>query len=123
MRVDLKNTFWNGKHGEVLDKLSALIPRSGKVPNPRKNQALEDWRKLQNMYYDVYNNGGCNWASKGAYAIRTLPTRYLKVAYPWSKDDVCGRYGDYLMQYQVDNLERLADAIFKAACEEQGISI
>ena len=125
MRVDLTGTFWNGKkHEKAFDALSALVPSVGKVPNPRKNQALEDWRRLQNLYYDVYNNGGCNWASRCAYAIRTLPKRYLDdVKYPWGKDDVCGCYGDSLMQYQVDNLEKLADAVFKAACKEQGIAL
>jgi hypothetical protein len=31
----------------------------GEVRNPNL-PALEEFRKLQNLYYDVYNNGGCN---------------------------------------------------------------
>jgi hypothetical protein len=117
-----ENTFWAGKEGDKVSALQKLIPMQGKVPNGRTtNRALEDWRMLQNMYYDIYNNGGCNWESKGAYAIRQLSKKYIKPMYPWGKENVCGCYGDRLMQYQIDNLERLADAVFQAACAEQGI--
>jgi hypothetical protein len=58
--------YWNhtGKYESVKDKVAALVPISGEVENPRKNKALEKYRKAANCYYDLYNNGLCNRASE-----------------------------------------------------------
>ena len=55
-------SYWNetGKNQYLADQLLTLIPVSGSVPNPRKNKKLEKFRKAQNCYYDLYNNGLMN---------------------------------------------------------------
>ena len=54
-----KDTYWNnnGIHEELVDRLKVLVPASGAVMHPRKNKALEKFRKATNCYYDLYNNG------------------------------------------------------------------
>jgi hypothetical protein len=54
--------LWNGYLEEQVDEVGAFIPSQGKVEDPNLPK-LEEFRKLQNVYYDVYNNGGCNCVS------------------------------------------------------------
>lgn len=55
-------SFWNGNSDmqDVVDKLAELVPAAGKVESPRKNAALERFRRATNCYYDLYNNGLIN---------------------------------------------------------------
>ncbi len=57
-------TYWsnNGKHQNLVNALQALIPTEGPVEKQHKNGKLETFRKAQNCYYDLYNNGLCNRA-------------------------------------------------------------
>ena len=56
------STYWagKGKHQEAAMQLSALLPSEGSVVLPKKNKALELYRRASNCYYDLYNNGLCN---------------------------------------------------------------
>ena len=58
----LKQSFWSGNSDlqEVADLLAERIPQCGPVENPRKNRALERFRRASNCYYDLFNNGLCN---------------------------------------------------------------
>lgn len=60
--MNTENTYWNsnGKYQPHADALQTLIPAEGSCPDPRKNKALERFRKAVNCYYDLYNNGLCN---------------------------------------------------------------
>lgn len=51
----MNNTYWNnnGKHNELLEQLSELIPYRGSCDCPK----LEKLRITINAYYDYYNNG------------------------------------------------------------------
>ncbi|MCA1800537.1 MAG: hypothetical protein LC650_04520 [Actinobacteria bacterium] len=51
--------YWNndGLYEEAAKALMTLIPGQGAVNEPRKNKALEKFRKASNCYYDLYNNG------------------------------------------------------------------
>lgn len=54
-----ENTYWNkkGKHQAEWDKLySDLVPNQG-YASTEQGELL---RTLSNVYYDIYNNGGCN---------------------------------------------------------------
>lgn len=55
-------SFWNNDSDmqDLADELSSLVPAMGPVPDPRKNKALERFRRASNCYYDLYNNGLCN---------------------------------------------------------------
>jgi hypothetical protein len=57
--TDNDKCLWNGYLEEKVDEVTEFIPVMGEVRNPNL-PALEEFRKLQNLYYDVYNNGGCN---------------------------------------------------------------
>ena len=52
-------SFWNNDSDmqDLADELSSLVPAMGPVPDPRKNKALERFRRASNCYYDLYNNG------------------------------------------------------------------
>jgi len=51
-------TYWEdkGKYQDLRDNISRFIPHTGKCNHPE----LELYRLAANVYYDVYNNGGCN---------------------------------------------------------------
>ena len=51
--------YWNiqGQHQDLYDKYwDALVPDSGEA-DTQEGEAL---RAIGRIYYDVYNNGGCN---------------------------------------------------------------
>lgn len=52
------HSYWadNGRYQRVYDKLSAMIPEYGESDKAH----IEALRCITNIYYDVYNNGGCN---------------------------------------------------------------
>lgn len=59
----MKNTYWarKGRHQKASDILSALIPSKGPVEGPF-GEAIEVYRCMAKLYYDVYNNGGGNFS-------------------------------------------------------------
>lgn len=63
----LDNTYWNAKglYQEQANKLGELIPLQGECEHYRTtNKALDKFRRAQNCYYDLYNNGLCNRADE-----------------------------------------------------------
>lgn len=104
-----KPTYWGnkGKHQAAYEKLHALIPRSGPLPEARSSQrALEKLRVASNCYYDLFNNGLCNRAAE----FRR----------------VFGFGGTYIVESRfqdVDRLEEAMDRIILAAAKEQGIEV
>lgn len=58
---DYSKTYWSGKgtYQVLADKISELIPAEGHCPP--NVPALESYRLAANLYYDLYNNGGCNY--------------------------------------------------------------
>ena len=114
--MDLSNTYW-GSNGlftqDTVDKLSKLVPRHGKVINPRKNRKLEKFRKAQNCYHDLYNNCLCNRAREFREVFGIASSKYMwKRPRGWSKD-----FGEELR----DLTDKAMDAIILEACDEQGI--
>lgn len=55
---DNDECLWAGHREDDIAKVTEAIPASGECRNDQP--ALERFRKLQNFYYDVYNNGGGN---------------------------------------------------------------
>ena len=49
--------YWNkkGKFQELYDEISFLVPPQGTAPT----EIGEKLRIVGNIYYDIYNNGGC----------------------------------------------------------------
>lgn len=56
--------YWNGdgNYQTLAEQLQKLVPGVGRVQNPEQNPALEKFRLYANAYYDIFNNGGCNYA-------------------------------------------------------------
>lgn len=56
----MENTYWNenGKHQKEVEKLNKLLPSNGMT----KNMYMNLFITVSNVYYDVYNNDGCNLA-------------------------------------------------------------
>ena len=111
----MSNTYWNhsGKFESAANVLSNMIPAMGEVPNPRKNKALEKFRKASNCYYDLYNNGLFNRAQEFARIFKIPSSRYRRGR--WD-----GR-GFYEEMYTL--VESAMDDIVQRAAIEQGISL
>jgi len=90
-------TFWAGKMGDLVAVLDKDIPHDGKVTD-KKRPMLEEWRKLQNAYYRVYNDGDAFYSK-----LRHMATRMGMKSF----------YGSY------EALEELADAVFQKAIKEK----
>jgi hypothetical protein len=66
-------TYWNeqGTHQAIAEALQGLIPAIGEVPDGKTtNKHLERFRRAQNCYYDLYNNGLCNRAREFSTLFR-----------------------------------------------------
>lgn len=61
-RKILETSYWNntGTHQKKLDILNEVLPVSGLTSQP----IYDFFITVQNLYYDYYNNGLCNWESK-----------------------------------------------------------
>ena len=118
--LKLKSSFWLGRKPagvlEAREKLWALVPDEGEVANPEENPALEKFRMVSNIYYDVYNNGGCNWKN---YEAELRHVSGGKIEWPDLIDvEECDSNYEQLVL-----LEKLVDRLFRAACKEQGIPL
>ena len=58
----MENTYWNhnGRYQVLADQLQERVPDEGASDNPK----IEALRVAGNVYYDLYNNGMCNWEIK-----------------------------------------------------------
>lgn len=66
-------TYWEekGTYQTQAEELQALLPTVGEVDKGKTtNKALERFRKAQNCYYDLYNNGLCNRAREFSTVFR-----------------------------------------------------
>lgn len=66
-------TYWNneGTYQDIAEALQGLLPSHGEVPDGKTtNKCLERFRKAQNCYYDLYNNGLCNRAREFSTVFR-----------------------------------------------------
>lgn len=62
-------TYWDetGTYESLGKELDLLIPDGGSVINSEENPKLENYRKMVNAYYDLFNNGGGNSERKTAH--------------------------------------------------------
>lgn len=66
-------TYWEekGTYQTQAEELQALLPTFGEVDKGKTiNKALERFRRAQNCYYDLYNNGLCNRAREFSTLFR-----------------------------------------------------
>jgi len=78
------NNYWNrdGKYQEEADRLNALMPSWGMTDNQYMNLFI----LASKVYYDVYNNGGCN----------------LKDNYPQKIEDYLLPFASELKSFRLD---------------------
>jgi hypothetical protein len=88
------NTFWEGKLKERVEVLQEQIPTKGSCDKSRP--MLEDWRKLQNVYYRHYNDGD-SFVAK----LRHMAKRH-----------------NLKLSNTKQSLETLADVVYAAAWKE-----
>lgn len=111
-------SFWSGKHPlhHVAQELHKRIPKEGSVPGAKgKNKHLEHFRKAQNAYYDLHNNGLMNRAHEFNHAFNVRSGDY-RMKNP--------RHLPYARNYHQSlyhHADREMENIVKRAADEQGI--
>ncbi len=70
-----EENYWNnrGRYQSLADKLAELIPVMGEVENAEQRPELERFRLAQNYYYDIFNNGVCNYEDAVFEMFRISP--------------------------------------------------
>ena len=108
-------SFWNNDSDlmGVAEDLLALLPARGAAPEPRKNKALERFRRATNCYYDLYNNGLCN--------RRQEFYRLFKVRV--SDFKFCNKCGEIDFDRIMPVVEPIMRSFVLAAAAEQGIEV
>jgi hypothetical protein len=111
MALTPTTSFWNtnSQLQAVADQLHKLVPMEGSVANPKKNRALEKFRKASNVYYDLYNNGLCNRAREFRSVFGFGSTVYKR-----------GQYSYHSELYHT--VEVVMENIVRAAAREQSIA-
>ena len=108
-------TYWDGtRNPDEVKYLNAQVPTSGNVED-KQRKWLEAWRRFSNGYYDLYNNGWCNWDMCG-YNFRTA---CKKVGFTARKSDFVNIYSGYSRRNETWlRLEEVGDKILHKAIFE-----
>jgi hypothetical protein len=100
----------------AVDALNDLIPMDGPCVNPVKNRKLDQFRKAQNVVYDIFNNGLINRGK----SLKCMGLQKHDLDLPWSRHN-------YNYPGNWDQIEEVLTPIFKQkiydACKEQGIQL
>ncbi len=108
------NTYWNGggRHQELHDRLRRqLVPETGPAATPQG----ELLRGLDAIYYDLYDNGGCNM-DLGAFASHRHQLEISR--------DAIGERIDYAdVDALIEALDALAVADPVEVCPECGAEV
>lgn len=115
-------SFWNNDSDlqNIADRLAELVPAMGAVEQPRKNKALERFRRASNCYYDLYNNGLCNRRQEFYRIFKVRVSNFYKYRYSHS---LRGRYRDIDFDRIMPVVEPIMREIVMIAASEQGIEI
>jgi hypothetical protein len=110
-------TYWEskGQYQSLVEELTERLPFFGPVENAKTtNKHLEKFRKAQNCYYDLYNNGLCNRAREFSIVFR-IPgvPREIKQNYG---------YNTLVCKTTEELIEAKLDEIILAAAKEQGLA-
>ena len=121
--MDANLTYWNnqGKYPNAIEKLQKLIPDIGKVSRPYKNKALERFRKAQNAYYRLYNDGDFNSGKGRMFGIEYI-SRFRTRKFYTAHNGRMQSYGCWA-QGLYDEVEVGINKIIEAAAKEQGIEL
>lgn len=111
-------SFWNSNSDiqHVAEDLLALLPARGAALEPRKNKALERFRRATNCYYDLYNNGLCN---RRAEFYRLFKVRVSDFKFLWPSK----MRGEIDFDLIMPVVEPIMRSFVLAAAAEQGIEV
>tara|TARA_R100000655_G_C2868964_1_gene172989 strand:+ start:74 stop:520 length:447 start_codon:yes stop_codon:yes gene_type:complete len=126
-QVKENRIFWAGTSPmqEQYDTLWRLVPSQGEVilENKELQKSVEAFRNITRIYYDVYNNGGCNVAENRweEWVIAPYYQPFFEnvqeiVKHIDVKDTVielCCR--NYMSQKMLEQLEQIANRIVRNA--------
>ena len=70
-----EDNYWSdrGRYQSLANRLADLIPPMGEVENAEQRPELERFRLAQNYYYDIFNNGVCNYEEEIREMFRVTP--------------------------------------------------
>lgn len=118
-----ENTYWNheGTYPAAVQKLQALIPHEGPVNQPYKNKALERFRKAQNAYYRLYNDGDFNSGTGKMFGVERI-SRFREYKHYRDNSGKVHAYRDWSTGLYIE-VEVGINKIIEAAAKEQGIEL
>jgi hypothetical protein len=111
-RGEAEHILWGNRRRNHVLILDRLIPDHGSVPFSLDNHALELYRLFMRGYYDIYNNGGCNWESVGKEFAVVRQVYGLKGSLSAILNEI-SRLG------YSPTLEKMGDVVLDAAMREQ----
>ena len=117
-----ENTYWNstGKYQHFSDELNNFLPAQGRVDHPRKNRALEKYRRACNCYYDLYNNGLGNRLGEVNSVMGVAPTQYRRVKWIYRAGFKPAKNYHFTEEFY-NIIEARMNEIVVAAAIEQGV--
>jgi hypothetical protein len=109
------DTYWegNGKHQNILDKYSSQLSHILSQQHDDL-KGLEALRRLSNIYYDIYNNGGINLKFDDNYFTRDFLETLFIYNYP-DYDKCVVALGEFVVMFYpteeaFDKLEPILEA-------------
>ena len=109
----MTDCYWyrRGKYQQLAEALQTRIPMDGEVPNKDLNPKLEEYRKVANQYYDLFNNGLHNqpYHFKRRFGVTVVEARSIL------------RVGGILECDILRKIESSVDNFILEAAREQGL--
>lgn len=92
-------TYWNnnGKYQKFVDEKLKTIPNMYFTDNEYMNLFIE----INNLYYDIYNNGGCNVRLDKVTRIKSV-FKNFKISKAISDHDYLEEITDEIFEYLMD---------------------
>ena len=92
-------TYWNsnGKYQKFVDEKLKTIPDMYFTDNEYMNLFIE----INNLYYDIYNNGGCNFRLDKVTRIKSV-IKNFKISKAISDYDYLEEITDRIFEYLMD---------------------
>ncbi len=91
--------YWNsdGKYQKFVDENLKMIPDMYFTDNEYMNLFIE----INNLYYDIYNNGGCNFKSDKVGRIKSV-VKNFKISKAISDYNYLEEITDKIFEYLID---------------------
>jgi hypothetical protein len=103
--------YQRGKYQQLAEALQSRIPMQGEIENKDENPCLEEFRRVSNQYYDLFNNGLHNqpYHFKRRFGVSVVEARSIL------------RVGGILECDILRTIEASVDKFILEAATEQGL--